>query len=150
MGILGDFTWAGLQSTASITTGAGGNAFLSARADRAWSVMARVGFLPIPSTLLYAAGGYTGQNINTTATTTIGGLTAFGSRDGTVHGWTIGPGIETVVTGGWTTRLEYRYSQYGQMQEVAGVTLQPSSHTIRAGISYKFGVGSGVGVAAAD
>jgi opacity protein-like surface antigen len=44
-----------------------------------------------------------------------------------------------VVTGGWTTRLEYRFSQFEQKEVTPGVTYQPSNHTIRAGISYKFG-----------
>jgi opacity protein-like surface antigen len=45
------------------------------------------------------------------------------------------------VTGGWTTRLEYRFSQFEQKEVMSGVTYQPSNHTIRAGISYKFGFG---------
>lgn len=103
--------------------------------------MARLGFLPVPSTLVYAAGGYAGENVITQALAVAGGASLYGSQDVSMSGWTVGPGIETVVTGGWTTRLEYRYSQFEQKQLVNGVTLQPSSHTIRAGLSYKFGVG---------
>jgi outer membrane immunogenic protein len=141
VGILGDFTWAGLQSTASLTAG-GSNATVASNPNRAWSVMGRVGYLPIPSTLLYAAGGYAGQNVTSTATASVGGANAFAQQDNTFHGWTVGPGIETVVTGGWTTRLEYRYSQFQQQQVLNGVGLQPSTHTIRAGLAYKFGIGS--------
>lgn len=141
VGVMGDFTWAGLQSTASLSA-AGGNATLAVQANRAWSVMGRVGFLPVPSTLLYAAGGYAGQTVNTTATALVGGTSAFASQDNTFHGWTVGPGIETVVTGGWATRLEYRFSQFPQQQIATGIGLQPSTHTIRAGLSYKFGIGS--------
>ena len=73
----------------------------------------------------------------------------FSEASATVH-WSgepdgarsVGPGIETVVTGGWTTRLEYRYSQFQQQQVLSGVGLQPSTHTIRAGLAYKFGIGS--------
>ncbi|MFI4999080.1 MAG: outer membrane protein [Reyranellales bacterium] len=141
VGVMGDFTWASLQSTASVF-GGGNIATVSARADRTWSAMARLGFLPTPSTLVYAAGGYAGENINATATAAVGGASAFASQDMTVQGWTVGPGIETVVTGGWTTRLEYRYSQFEQKQVLSGISVQPSSHTIRAGLSYKFGVGA--------
>ena len=104
--------------------------------------MGRVGYLPTPSTLLYAAGGYAGQNVTSTATASVGGANAFASQDNMFHGWTVGPGVETVVTGGWTTRLEYRYSQFQQQQVVSGVGLQPSTHTIRAGLAYKFGIGA--------
>lgn len=141
VGVMGDFTWAGMQSTASLSAG-GANASISAQANRAWSVMARVGYLPTPATLLYAAGGYAGQNITSTATAFAGGASAFASQDNTFHGWTVGPGIETVVTGGWTTRLEYRYSQFQQQQILSGVGIQPETHTIRAGLAYKFGVGA--------
>jgi outer membrane immunogenic protein len=141
VGILGDFTWAGLQSTASLSAG-GGSATIASNPNRAWSVMGRVGYLPTPSTLLYAAGGYAGQNVTSTATASVGGANAFASQDNMFHGWTVGPGVETVVTGGWTTRLEYRYSQFQQQQVVSGVGLQPSTHTIRAGLAYKFGIGA--------
>lgn len=141
VGVMGDFTWAGLQSTASLSAG-GGNATIAAQANRAWSVMARLGYLPTPSTLLYAAGGYAGQNITSTATAFAGGASAFASQDNTFHGWTVGPGVETVVTGGWTTRLEYRYSQFQQQQILSGVGIQPETHTVRAGLAYKFGVGA--------
>jgi opacity protein-like surface antigen len=70
------------------------------------------------------------------------GAAPFGQRDTTFNGFTLGPGIETVVTGGWTTRLEYRFSQFEQKEVLAGATLQPSNHAIRAGLSYKFGIGS--------
>lgn len=141
VGLMGDFTWAGLQSMASLSAG-GGNASIAAQANRAWSVMARLGYLPTPATLLYAAGGYAGQNITSTATAFAGGASAFASQDNTFHGWTVGPGVETVVTGGWTTRLEYRYSQFQQQQILSGVGIEPATHTIRAGLAYKFGGGA--------
>jgi opacity protein-like surface antigen len=54
-----------------------------------------------------------------------------------------------VITGGWTTRLEYRFSQFEQREPIFGTTMQPSNHTIRAGLSYKFGLGSGTSMAQA-
>ena len=68
-------------------------------------------------------------------------MAPFAQRDTSFSGFTVGPGIETAVTGGWTTRLEYRFSQFEQKEVMSGVTYQPSNHTIRAGISYKFGFG---------
>jgi len=148
VGVMGDFTWTGIQSTVSITA-PGGSAYLSAEANRQWSVMGRIGYLPVPSTLLYAAAGYTQLNIHATATAVLPGSMPFASRDTTLSGFTVGPGIETVVTGGWTTRLEYRFSQFEHKEVAAGVTMQPSNHTIRAGLSYKFGIGGGTSTAQA-
>jgi outer membrane immunogenic protein len=149
-GIMGDFSWTGMQGTSTFTT-AGGSAYTAISPNREWSVMARLGWLPTPSTLLYGAVGYTGMNVKSTATAVLaGGNTLFGERDTTVNGWAVAPGIETVITGGWTTRLEYRYSQYEQKEVVAGVTTQPSTHTIRLGIAYKLGLGGNKSVAEAE
>jgi opacity protein-like surface antigen len=148
VGVMGDFTWTGIQSSISVTA-PGGGAFVSAEANRQWSVMGRVGYLPVASTLLYAAGGYSQLNVHGTASAVLLGGMPFASRDTAFSGFTVGPGIETVITGGWTTRLEYRFSQFEQKEVLAGITMQPSNHTIRAGLSYKFGIGSGVSTAQA-
>ncbi len=145
-GVMGDFTWQGLQSTATIATPFGG-AYAAAQANRQWSVMGRLGWLPVPSTLLYAAGGYSQLNVASTLSATALGASAFGQANTTFSGFTVGPGVETAVTGGWTTRLEYRFSQFEEKQLMPGVSLQPSNHTIRAGLSYKFGIGSGTSTA---
>ena len=151
VGVMGDFTWTGIAPTLNIAT-PGGGAFLSAESNRQWSVMGRLGYLPVPSTLIYAAGGFAQLNVHATANVALaGGGTTFASRDTTFNGFTVGPGIETVITGGWTTRLEYRFSQFEQKEPVFGATMQPSNHTVRAGLSYKFGMGSGTSmVQAAD
>ena len=52
----------------------------------------------------------------------------------------VGPGLEFMIAPGWSTRLEYRYSQFETRALQSGVTLQPSDHTVRAGLAYKFGV----------
>ena len=108
-----------------------------------WSVLGRVGFLAGPSTLIYAAAGYTGEQINTTVSAFGGGASIIASENDVVNGWTVGPGIETVIAGGWSTRLEYRFSQYETKSVLGGgATVQPSNQTIRAGLSYRFGLGS--------
>ena len=141
VGVMGDFTWSGIQSTTTISP-PGAVATATVSPNRSWSVMGRLGWLPIPSTLLYGAVGYTGMNVLATGQAVAGGLSAFAQGETTVNGWTVAPGIETVITGGWTTRLEYRYSQYEQKQITAGVTAQPSTHAIRLGLAYKFGIGA--------
>ena len=148
VGVMGDFTWTGIQSSFSIMA-PGSSAFVSAEANRQWSVMGRAGYLPVPSTLIYAAGGYSQLNVHGTASLVLPGSMPFASRDTALSGFTVGPGIETVITGGWTTRLEYRFSQFEQKEVAPGITMQPSNHTIRAGLSYKFGMGPGISTAQA-
>lgn len=145
VGVMGDFTWTGIQTTFNIAA-PGGGAYISAQQNRQWSVMGRVGYLPVPSTLIYAAGGYSQLNVNTSATLA-GSGGPFTSNDTSFSGFSVGPGIETVIIGGWTTRLEYRFSQFEQKNIAAGVSVQPSNHTIHVGLSYKFGVGGGVSTA---
>jgi outer membrane immunogenic protein len=104
----------------------------------AWSLIGRVGYLPTPSTLLYALGGYTNQSFGTTGSTSTG-ATLFSSDD-RLSGFVVGPGLEVMIAKGWSTRLEYRYSQFESRTLLTGVTIQPSTHEVRAGLAYKFGV----------
>ena len=140
VGVMADYTFQGITGGINLTT-PGGSAYATAEQNRQWSVMGRLGWLPVPSTLLYAAGGYSQLNVRASAGASLGGVAPFAQRDTSFSGFTVGPGIETAVTGGWTTRLEYRFSQFEQKEVMSGVTYQPSNHTIRAGISYKFGFG---------
>jgi outer membrane immunogenic protein len=140
IGVMGDLSWSNPQSTQSLS-GGGASAAVIVSPSMSWSVMGRAGFLPMPSTLIYAAAGYTGENVGTTAIASGGGGTALLQSNDTLNGWTVGPGIETTISGGWSTKLEYRYSQY-EMRSIlgGGASIQPSTHTIRAGLAYKFGV----------
>lgn len=141
VGVMADYTFQGIAGGINLTV-PGGSAYATAEQNRQWSVMVRLGWLPVPSTLLYAAGGYSQLNVHASAGASLAGVAAFAQRDTSFSGFTVGPGIETVVTGGWTTRLEYRFSQFEQKDVAPGVTYQPANHTIRAGISYKFGLGA--------
>ena len=56
-------------------------------------------------------------------------------------GYTVGAGIEAQVFDGVTTRLEYRYSDYGSADYDLGNTAVSSGfdeHSIRAGVALKF------------
>ena len=65
-----------------------------------------------------------------------------------MNGWTFGPGFETMLTNNLSAKLEYRYSQFGrQTIGSTGISMEPSTHAIRAGLSYRFG---GLGVVSSD
>ena len=139
VGVLGEIAAANPQTT--LTTAAGGaSAFVNVSPAFSWSAMARLGWLATPSTLLYAVGGYTGEAINTNAVAFAGGAMANFSSYNVLSGWTVGPGVEARIADGWSTKLEYRYSEYGTQTLLPGVTLQPSTHTVRLGLAYKFPV----------
>jgi len=140
IGAMGDASWSNPQSTMTLS-GGGATAAVTVSPSMSWSVLGRVGLLPVPSTLLYAAAGYTAEQVGTMAIAGAGGGTAFLQSNDTLSGWTVGPGIETVIFGGWSTKLEYRYSQYEARSILGGgISIQPSTHAVRAGFAYKFGV----------
>jgi outer membrane immunogenic protein len=63
--------------------------------------------------------------------------------------------METVLTGAWTLRTEYRYSYYGDDtvfsfddgDTFSDVYVEPSTHTFHLGVNYKFGADNGGGPA---
>jgi outer membrane immunogenic protein len=65
------------------------------------------------------------------------------SDDDTLTGWTLGAGIEYAFTNNLTTRLEYRYTNFDGDNLVFDAVDYGSNdidfHTVRVGLSYKFG-----------
>ena len=112
------------------TTTFGGSASIDQ--NHSWAVGARLGFLPSPSTLIYGTVGYTQTDLD---------VFHYGSE--TFSGYFVGAGIETFLRDNWTLRLEYRYSDFGSetVFDTYRVTadLDPSTHTARLVLSYKFG-----------
>src|SRR5580698_2839144 len=91
------------------------------------TVRGRVGVLASPTWLLYLTGGLAYGEIKSTESLTVaGGPFAGGalanSFNTTRAGWTAGGGVEGVITGNWTAKLEYLYMDYGKINKTfAGV-----------------------------
>jgi len=83
---------------------------LTQQIDWFGTVRARGGILVSPTVLLYATGGLAYGAINTSEV--IGILPGFSSTSTNV-GWTVGAGIEGVISGNWTAKLEYLYVDLG-------------------------------------
>jgi outer membrane immunogenic protein len=134
VGLMGDATWSGMQSM--LTAGGGGaSATLATRTNMSWTAAARMGWLAMPSTLLYVLGGYTSQSFTTTGFGGDGSVLF--TSDDRLGGFVLGPGVELMIAPGWSTRFEYRYSQFESRTLASGITMQPSTHTVRAGLAYK-------------
>ena len=109
---------------------------------------ARVGYLFNPTTLGYVLGGYAWQRFKLDGD---GGIDFEEDRGGYV----LGVGMETVLTGAWTLRTEYRYSYYGDDtvlsfddgDDFTEIFVEPSTHTFHLGVNYKFGADNGGGPA---
>jgi outer membrane immunogenic protein len=72
--------------------------------------------------------------------------TLFETVSTTRTGWTVGAGWEYGFTPNWSARIEYRYTDFGTFSHNSifsfpGFTYEhdPVFHTVRGGISYRFG-----------
>ncbi|HEX5509555.1 MAG TPA: outer membrane beta-barrel protein, partial [Pseudolabrys sp.] len=77
---------------------------------------------------------------------------SIGSLSGTRVGWTLGGGVESIIAGNWTARIDYLYFDLGRESYpiVSTVTFGPggtevmradakfSGHIVRAGLNYRF------------
>ncbi|ACB93767.1 outer membrane protein [Beijerinckia indica] len=58
-------------------------------------------------------------------------------------GWTVGGGVEYAMTDNWSVRVDYRYTDYGNISDFPGTITVPRIHhetnnRVQAGFSYKF------------
>jgi outer membrane immunogenic protein len=112
----------------------------------------RVGMTITPTWLVYATGGLAVGDIETSAT--LSGFNGNGlpvsiatSNSSTRVGWTVGAGLEGVISGRWTGKIEYLYVDYGDVSGNiallnAGIQANYSSHitdnVLRVGLNYRF------------
>jgi outer membrane immunogenic protein len=120
---------------------------------------ARLGWLVMPTTLLYVTGGLAAGEVKTdvtlTATDALGAVQSVsGGTATTKTGWTIGAGLETALgASNWTGKIEYLYVDLGSIDNTvtatAGVVLpaaltvasnsRVTDNIIRFGLNYRFG-----------
>jgi outer membrane immunogenic protein len=112
------------------------------RVDFQASLRGRLG-VAFNNSLLYVTGGVAWADMEHTY---VFANTLFESLSQTRVGWTVGAGWEYGFTPNWSARLEYRYTDFGNFRydstfSFPGFTYEhdPVFHTVRAGISYRFG-----------
>ena len=122
LGIEGDISWTNADGTEAPMT-----------AEYNWlgSVRGRVGYA-FDSVLVYGAGGVGVADLDLSAG-------AF-SDNQTLVGWTIGGGVEAMLTDNIIGRLEYSYYDFGNETYTlaAPVSVDAKLHAVRAALSYKF------------
>jgi outer membrane immunogenic protein len=118
------------------------------------SVRGRAGLLVTPATLAYATGGAAWQRFEVTSVCgsnmDCGGLTPLMiTNSATKAGWTVGGGLETMLSGNWFARGDYRYADFGasaftinRSGLIGNFNVALRTHTATFGLSYKF---SGLG-----
>ncbi len=138
-GIEGQFRYSDAEGRTS-TAGAAGLSDVNSKTRESWGLGARLGFLPMPNTMLYAAGGWTNTRFRTSVDDAAGASLYRGSvRD---DAWRVGGGVETALGGKWTARVDYTYSNYsGYEVPVAAanhISVEPASHQVQVGVSRYF------------
>ena len=129
-GLEGDIDWTNIKDS----TACGG---LNCQTKNNWfgTVRGRVGYA-FDRFLPYFTGGLAVGDIEANRTGFIG------SKD-TNAGWTIGAGIEGVIAGNWTAKVEYLYADLGDTTCSAVACGVPTNvdltvNVVRAGLNYRF------------
>ena len=133
IGIEGDGDWSDIGGSTSSGICAG--ASCTVRNDWLATVRGRLGyaygrFMP------YVTGGAAFGDIKTS-------VAGFGGSTTDKVGWTAGGGVEAIINGPWSAKLEYLYVDLGKGSCGAvdcGVPTDASlhSHVVRVGINYRF------------
>jgi outer membrane immunogenic protein len=111
--------------------------------DIAWLASLRTRFgVAADNWLFYATGGVALANADYSVA--LAGSAPFHRHSKTHVGWTLGAGIEYAVTSKLTTRIEYRYADFGSTRDVDTSVnsieqLNLTVHAVRLGVSYRFG-----------
>jgi outer membrane immunogenic protein len=92
------------------------------------SARARLGYA-MDRTLIYAAGGWTATNVEVN--------TPVGDESDTLHGWTIGAGVDHAFTDNLFGRVEYRYNDYSK-GDLGGADVDFNQHVVQVGVGVKF------------
>ena len=132
-----------------------GDSFTSRDSRYDASARGRAGFLLFPNALVYATGGVAFRDYSYSATCAGAGA-SFCSRpesqtfSGTRTGYTVGGGIEGMVTANLIARVEYRYSDFGSQNlnyfgtpngasgDFFGAKTHLTASTVMGGLAYKF------------
>jgi len=101
------------------------------------SVTGRLGYTWGGPAMLYVKGGYAWADSRFT-----NGFSGDGGRDG----YTVGGGMEYMFTQNWSGKIEYQYYDFGNVtpifNNVAVAGFKNDEHTVKAGLNYRFNLGS--------
>jgi outer membrane immunogenic protein len=132
-GLEGDIDWTSIRSDSN----AGGCAGVACQtnSDFLSTVRGRVGFAA-DRFMPYVTGGLAIGNIRASD--------VFGGINQTNAGWTVGGGVEFALSGPWTAKVEYLYTDLGNAAcnlacgAPFGNNVSLTDSVVRAGINYRF------------
>jgi outer membrane immunogenic protein len=141
LGVFVDYDFSDISTDVSVL---GGLVRAGIDHDHSWSIGARLGWLANPGALWYVTGGYTEARFEAFARVDDVG-TVF-SPERTFSGYFVGGGIDArLADSNWFLRVEYRFSELDSERiarfDDIRADVEPSMHTGRAVLTYKFSGG---------
>lgn len=129
LGIFGDFTLADFKAKAGDELceddGSDLECFgkrIHVKTDDIWTIGGRIGWLSSEQTLWYVLGGYSNAKLDVSGD--VGAVDdedfssyKFLSDNDHVDGFTVGAGVESMLTDNVSLKLEYRYSDFGSFKK---------------------------------
>jgi outer membrane immunogenic protein len=161
--IQGSSERASAYRSASVTTGIIGaltvlnTGVLNDQEKLPWfgTLRGRIGLLASPTWLFYVTGGLAYGEIRSTESLTVTTVTpggtatvaGSGGSNATRAGWTLGGGVEGVITGNWTAKIEYLYMDFGTFNSAStglgifapiNLSTHVTDNVVRVGLNYHF------------
>ena len=156
IGLEGSVDGTSLSNTAVAAFPDGSTLAAHTKADIQGSIRGRVG-VAFDRVLIFATGGVAFGGFNTDVSLSTFDATgapffASASRSNTRVGWTVGGGIEYAITNNWSVRAEYRFTDFGTINEALfsgqlnavfpGASIvgnrRIQQNQVQAGFDYKF------------
>jgi outer membrane immunogenic protein len=151
VGAFFDYDFSDIESTLNLSIPGFGldSARGDVKLDSVWSIGGRVGYLTSPQTLVYGLLAYSEADFSNPQIALTGGGVPGGTLTlaGTVPTFkciTVGGGIETQLGAGFSLKGEYRYTEFDKerlttgLEDFAITNVEPSLHTARVSLNYKF------------
>jgi outer membrane immunogenic protein len=146
-GVEAQYSWLGGGNNTGVLFP--GGILVTANSDQIGSVTGRVGYTWGPA-LLYGKGGYAWRDNNNIGVSLAGVPQTFTTDGGRKDGYTVGAGLEYMFAPNWSAKVEYQYYNFGKTTfnsgpaEIVGSRFRDDEHTVKAGVSYRFGWGGPV------
>lgn len=135
LGVLAGGHWSNIEADATLL------GIVNASLESKWGfdVLGRVGWLVTPRALLYGLGGLSWEEWEGTLAIPLAGVALTADED--AIGWTVGAGLEVLLTNNLSITGEYRYTAFDDYDFDTGgaVVIDPSRHVALMGLNYKFG-----------
>ena len=146
MGVEAQYSWLNSNNTGVVFPG---GIAITDKNNNLGSATGRIGYTWGPA-LVYGKGGYAWRDSDNFGVSVAGAPAAFTTNGNHRDGWTLGAGLEYMFAPNWSAKAEYQYYNFGTTTftsgpaTVVGSRFHDDDHTVKVGVSYRFGWGGPV------